>query len=201
MKRFAVLAFALALMGPTCVFQTPPPPPVDVPPPLPPTEATGQLQVFDAAGNPLTDNVVRKEHNIGDDTCPDPFDPLTVQFPPGFENAAIPPTTDAPWLNLPDAITPNVPFEMEFNCNIFDFSNHSEIGQVFLDFSAYAAEHPGMEHLAGTEKGGTFIVVTDTCNGPCVADFALPYICSSDCSQIEYIVLQEPEPETERKKE
>ena len=46
-------------------------------------------------------------------------------------------------------------------------------------FNDYIQNHPGLEHLHGVEKGGTFVMVYEI-NGratPVIADFALPYIC------------------------
>ncbi|MEA3249643.1 MAG: hypothetical protein U9Q03_04800 [Patescibacteria group bacterium] len=194
MKRLAFLLLSLVLMGSSCIFDRSIEPPTEYPGAIPPpmtTNDAGQLQMFDAAGNPLADNVVRKEHNIGTSSCPDPLGPLSVNFPPGFEGASIPPSTDAAWLDLPPSVTPGEPFDLAFNCNISDFTNHKEVGQVNFDFNSYAQDHPGLEHLGGTEKGGTFFVVMDTCNGPCVADFDLPYICASDCESVDYVRFME----------
>ena len=42
-------------------------------------------------------------------------------------------------------------------------------------FAKFFQEHPGMEHLAGVERGGTFILVYSSKNNhEVVADFPLP---------------------------
>jgi len=152
------------------------------------------LRILDLEGMPFLNDVVRKEHNIGQSTCPDPLPPVVAELPPEFEGAEIPVTTDVSWLELPDFITSGEPFDMLFNCGINDFTNHSEIAEVKIDLEAYAESHPGLEHTAGTPSGGTFFVVMDTCNGPC-PDFALPYICTSDCPPVEYIESRPPAPQ------
>ncbi|MEW6428990.1 MAG: hypothetical protein AB1568_13250 [Thermodesulfobacteriota bacterium] len=45
-----------------------------------------------------------------------------------------------------------------------------------LLFANFVREHPGLEHLAGVARGGTFILGHDQA-GTIVADFALPYCC------------------------
>ncbi|XOV67688.1 MAG: PKD domain-containing protein [Fluviicola sp.] len=65
-----------------------------------------------------------------------------------------------------------------------------------LELAQFAEEHPGMEHLAGVPKGGTFIMAyafNETGagaiqNGTVIADFALPYLCCSDCRPVNFIV-------------
>ena len=70
-----------------------------------------------------------------------------------------------------------------------------------LKFSVFAAQHPGLEHIAGVEPGGTFVMVysLDSASdenpipkGTVVADFALPYLCCSDCAPINFIVPKTP---------
>jgi hypothetical protein len=61
-----------------------------------------------------------------------------------------------------------------------------EIKKLTL-FTNYLEKHPGAEHLAGVEKGGTFILVYDEKN-IVVADFALPYICCSDCPPVTIVI-------------
>ena len=58
-------------------------------------------------------------------------------------------------------------------------------------FSDFVRLHPGLEHLAGVPRGGTFIVVYDE-NGTVVADFALSYICCSDCPPITTVCTTSP---------
>lgn len=70
-----------------------------------------------------------------------------------------------------------------------------------LELSKFIEKHPAMEHKAGVPSGGTFVMVyaldaasnaktsrTAVQNGVVVADFALPYMCCSDCSPINFIV-------------
>ena len=65
-----------------------------------------------------------------------------------------------------------------------------------LELAQFAEEHPGMEHMAGVPKGGTFIMAYAfnetgtgaTQNGTVIADFALPYLCCSDCRPVNFIV-------------
>lgn len=56
-------------------------------------------------------------------------------------------------------------------------------------FHLFTKQHPGMEHLAGVPKGGTFVLVyadmqdakaTEVSNPVVVGDFALPYYCLAD---------------------
>ncbi|GEM_PF-2530340 len=70
-----------------------------------------------------------------------------------------------------------------------------------LKFSNFALQHPGMEHIAGVEPGGTFVMVyslnSATAENPIpkgtvIADFALPYLCCSDCAPINFIVPKTP---------
>jgi hypothetical protein len=42
-------------------------------------------------------------------------------------------------------------------------------------FAEFLAEYPSMEHLAGVERGGTFILVFSASTSKVVADFSLPY--------------------------
>ncbi|KFF10887.1 hypothetical protein IW15_17065 [Chryseobacterium soli] len=46
-------------------------------------------------------------------------------------------------------------------------------------FNDYVAEHSGLEHKRGVERGGTFIMVYETIgrDARVIADFSLPYIC------------------------
>lgn len=47
-------------------------------------------------------------------------------------------------------------------------------------FSGYISKHPGAEHQAGVQKGGTFILVyVNNANKNVIADFSLPYLCCS----------------------
>jgi hypothetical protein len=70
------------------------------------------------------------------------------------------------------------------------------------NFSIYTQHHPGIEHKAGVPKGGTFIIVykgandprADIATGTVVADFYLPYVCSSNCTPIEVTVQEAPPP-------
>ncbi|HMK27169.1 MAG TPA: PKD domain-containing protein, partial [Chitinophagaceae bacterium] len=70
------------------------------------------------------------------------------------------------------------------------------------NFSIYTQHHPGIEHKAGVTKGGTFIIVykgandprADIATGIVVADFYLPYVCSSNCTPIEVTVQEAPPP-------
>lgn len=65
-----------------------------------------------------------------------------------------------------------------------------------LELAQFAEEHPGMEHMAGVPKGGTFIMAyafNETGSGAIqdgtvIADFALPYLCCSDCRPVNFIV-------------
>ena len=50
--------------------------------------------------------------------------------------------------------------------------------RAIVVFSTNLAKHPGMDHQAGVQKGGTFILVyiSNSKNGV-IADFSLPYLC------------------------
>jgi hypothetical protein len=69
-------------------------------------------------------------------------------------------------------------------------TNSTQILQNFI------ARHPGLEHMAGVPKGGTYIMVHDNVTvaeaevSRIVADFALPYSCCSESIEI-------PSPEDE----
>ncbi len=59
------------------------------------------------------------------------------------------------------------------------------------DFASFAARHPGMEHLAGVEKGGTFILVAenDEPDARIVADFALRGKLACCCTLPDHLCL------------
>ncbi len=63
-----------------------------------------------------------------------------------------------------------------------------------LKLSKFIESHPGLEHLAGTRHGGTFVLVylTTSVSGipanTVVADFSLPYLCCSDCNSVNFIM-------------
>lgn len=69
-----------------------------------------------------------------------------------------------------------------------------------LIFSNFARKHPGLEHKAGVPIGGTFVMVytgavsnkldKEIPRNTVVADFALPYLCCSDCSPIGFIIQE-----------
>lgn len=73
-----------------------------------------------------------------------------------------------------------------------------------LTLKKFTEEHPGLEHFAGVEQGGTFVLVylrkgvgaeggvSGTPNGTVLADFSLPYMCCSDCSPINFIMPKAP---------
>ncbi len=73
------------------------------------------------------------------------------------------------------------------------------------NFSVYTKEHPGIQHKAGVPEGGTFIVVYKGPNdrsekiplNTVIADFYLPYNCSSNCNPIEVIFQEAPPPENQ----
>lgn len=68
-------------------------------------------------------------------------------------------------------------------------------------FVNFAKQHPGMEHLAGVERGGTFVIVycdlTDdkgVCQPRVVADFSLPYYCCASGGGTTIVNTFEPSP-------
>lgn len=86
-----------------------------------------------------------------------------------------------PKVNDPFPINLARSFASEIIFGFFNQINHNKLYNVYyrlqlryhrryrmLRFGAYAAEHPGMEHLAGTFQNGTFIVVyeADPHHGP-----------------------------------
>lgn len=186
MKRLSLLFAVLVLVGMGCTTTLPQPQPEGPLPTTTESQVQDELRVLDADGAPLAENTVRKVHRIGSSPCPDRFEPIILDYPEGWGDVPLPPNTDVSWLDIPDAVTPGEPFEMKFNCNINRFDTHGEVAQVNFDFSAFAEENPGIEHEAGVPPGGTFIVVTETWDEPPVADFALPYVCCSDCGSVEY---------------
>lgn len=73
-----------------------------------------------------------------------------------------------------------------------------------LTLKKFIEQHPGLEHFAGVEPGGTFVIVylrkglnaaggvQNTPNGTVIADFSLPYMCCSDCAPINFIMPASP---------
>ena len=69
-------------------------------------------------------------------------------------------------------------------------------------FENFVLKHPGMEHLAGVPKGGTFILVYcdlkddngETCMPTVVADFSLPYYCCGQPGGTTIVNTFEPTP-------
>ncbi len=67
-----------------------------------------------------------------------------------------------------------------------------------LSLASFYKKHPGLEHFAGTEPGGTFLLVYvenpvgNIPAGTVVADFTLPYLCCSDCSPVNFIMPAPP---------
>ena len=57
--------------------------------------------------------------------------------------------------------------------------------QILHLLSAYSCKNPGMVHAGGTWSGGTFFLIYDETRRV-VLDFALPYICCSDCPPIQF---------------
>ncbi|KAA1248050.1 hypothetical protein [Aquimarina sp. RZ0] len=67
-----------------------------------------------------------------------------------------------------------------------------------LTLSNLVKENPGIEHMAGVPKGGTFIIVyggldknSGAYSNKVIADFALPYMCCSDCPPDVVVIKQE----------
>ncbi len=57
-----------------------------------------------------------------------------------------------------------------------ELNNNKDLSKAY--FKEYVAEHPGIEHMAGVEPGGTFVIVYESEANPIViADFSLPYLC------------------------
>ncbi|GGG26434.1 hypothetical protein GCM10011344_28940 [Dokdonia pacifica] len=57
-----------------------------------------------------------------------------------------------------------------------ELSNNKDLSKAY--FKEYVEKHPGIEHIAGVEPGGTFVVVYESETNPgVIADFALPYLC------------------------
>lgn len=71
-------------------------------------------------------------------------------------------------------------------------------------FSIFTKKHPGIQHKAGVPMGGTFIIayhkkgttsipayenfVKELNDGIVVADFYLPYLCTSNCQPISFVI-------------
>ncbi|MBD3421977.1 MAG: hypothetical protein GF398_17840 [Chitinivibrionales bacterium] len=84
-----------------------------------------------------------------------------------------------------------------FDCSLSYFAEllaayvqRREAIRELIVFANFVKRHPGIEHLGGVPKGGTFIVVYDE-KKRVIADFALPYICCSDAPPINYMVVDE----------
>lgn len=190
MKKLSILFAALVLLGAGCLFSQPQP--AEGPAGTEPTtQGDETLRLYDESGALIVELTVSKQHRIGTSPCPDMFGPISVEWPAGWGDVPLPPSTNVPWLDLPDMVTPGEPFQMGFNCNINRFDTHGEVAAVNFDFAGFAAEHPGVEHQAGAPANGTFFVITETWDGPPVADFALPYECCSDCGSVEYCKFKE----------
>jgi len=72
-------------------------------------------------------------------------------------------------------------------------------------FSKFVKKHPGIQHKAGVPMGGTFIIayhrkgtvsvpqfekaIKNLTDGVVVADFYLPYLCTSDCQPVNFNVI------------
>ncbi|WP_372935130.1 PKD domain-containing protein [Mariniphaga sediminis] len=88
-----------------------------------------------------------------------------------------------------------------------------------LQLAKFIEKHPGAEHKAGVQPGGTFVLVylnktratkarreaiisraaaaeflkiSEVPNNTVVADFSLPYLCCSDCAPVNFIVPRRP---------
>ncbi|WP_299763460.1 hypothetical protein [uncultured Dokdonia sp.] len=57
-----------------------------------------------------------------------------------------------------------------------ELNNNKDLSKAY--YKEYVAEHPGIEHMAGVEPGGTFVIVYESeANPTVIADFSLPYLC------------------------
>lgn len=52
-----------------------------------------------------------------------------------------------------------------------------------LILAKFLSHHPGLEHFAGVERGGTFVLVYTAKDERVVADFCLPYCCDFEIEQ------------------
>ena len=80
------------------------------------------------------------------------------------------------------AIFPNIEISIIYE-NYLERSRNLKKSLNLLEFFK---NHPGIEHLAGVFKGGTFVLAYDSGkgaiqSGTVVADFSLPYMCCDDC--------------------
>jgi len=96
-------------------------------------------------------------------------------------------------------------------CGYESFASLRDLLQKEIDtlkkfnlFSVFTKKHPGIQHKAGVPSGGTFIIayhkkgtaslplyesaMKELQDGIVVADFYLPYLCSSDCQPISFII-------------
>lgn len=96
-------------------------------------------------------------------------------------------------------------------CGYESFASLRDLLQKEIDmlkqfnlFSVFTKKHPGIQHKAGVPMGGTFIlayhkkgttsiplyenIVKELNDGIVVADFYLPYLCSSDCQPINFTI-------------
>lgn len=84
---------------------------------------------------------------------------------------------------------------LDFSIEVVQMSTQLDriesIGQSVTLFNNFSRQHPGLEHLGGVPKGGTFILAFQRINGRdrIMADFALPY--SINHAQSQGYVLQQ----------
>jgi len=80
-----------------------------------------------------------------------------------------------------------------------------DVLKQFNLFSKFVKKHPGIQHKAGVPGGGTFIIayhrkgtasagqfdkgIKALADGVVVADFYLPYLCTSDCQPVNFNVV------------
>jgi hypothetical protein len=70
-------------------------------------------------------------------------------------------------------------FQLAFDVmalSLEELSSNKDLSKAY--FTKYVEEHPGLEHIGGVQRGGTFAVVYESDRNPTVvADFSLPYLC------------------------
>jgi hypothetical protein len=83
-------------------------------------------------------------------------------------------------------------FGLDFGIELVELGDTASDNKLSTSlFKNYVGQHPGLTHLGGVHKGGTFIVVfqrNNAGNPVVVADFALPYNC---CGKAAGTIIEE----------
>jgi len=81
--------------------------------------------------------------------------------------------------------------QLPFDIMLVSLAELNDSKDVFkASFKNYIKEHPGLEHKAGVQPGGTFVMVYESeRSNAIIADFSLPYLC---CTKKEKVGMSLP---------